>query len=238
MLTRRALGRVTAVVAVAAAVQLAPLAAYADTPIPVGVVDTGGLGTVTGQVSTCRLDSHNLFDSPLAATVEKKTGGEIDYLWHAASHASVSSADPCVTGIMLETQLTDSTSVPNCPPVVQSPVVRAVSEEPFTYASNGASDYEVDNPVDFEVAYFGGPAASAPAASTLTTSDASGSAIDTAALGCDRVRSTVTESDTAYYENNLRQFVPFCSQQISTEFVGTPAGPEQVGDPIVVSTDC
>jgi hypothetical protein len=247
MLTGRALGRATAVTIVAAAVTFAPLAAYADPISPGTVGDTVGVGTidvgsVTSNNATCRLDSQELFASPLTATVENKAGGEVDFVWHAAAHAAVSSADPCVTGIMVTTQLTDTTTVPNCPPVVQSPAAATASDDPFTYYSNGRTDYEADNPLAFGVAYFGGPATADPAAGAagnqIDTSGASASQVGSAALTCARLRSTVTESDTAYYRNSQHQYVPFCTERVSSDYVSTPSGPRQVGDSVLLSTIC
>jgi hypothetical protein len=238
MLTRRTLGRVTAVTIVAASVTMLPMAAYADTIIVGGIK----VGVTTSNPATCQLDSYELFASPLTATVASKAGGETDFVWHAAAYASVSSADPCVTGIMVTTQLTDSTTVPNCPPVVQSPTGTTTSNEPLTYQNSGRTDYEADNPFPFEVAYFGGPATSDPATGAvdnqIDTSGTSASQPLTAVVKCSRVRSTVIESDTAYYQNSQHQYVPFCSERISTDYVSTPAGPQRVGDPVLLSTSC
>ncbi|MBV9098638.1 MAG: hypothetical protein JO079_11330 [Frankiaceae bacterium] len=227
----RAVGRLTAAAVAVVAVQALPVTAYADSSIA---------GQVAGQVSTCKLDRHSLFASPLTATTGTTASGEVDFTWHADAHATVSSPDPCVTAVMVQTQLTDTTTVPNCPPVVQSPTQSASSNDPFNYQS-GASDYEVDNAVDFKVAYFGGPTATRPAedaaATRLETSGSSSSASASLAR-CYRLHSTVTETDTAYYANSVGQYVPFCSEQVVTEFVSTPAGPERVGDPIVESITC
>jgi hypothetical protein len=238
MLTRRVVGRVTAVTVVAASVTFAPLTAYADT-ITVGGIDIGGL---TSNTATCQLDSEELFASPLTATVQNKGGGVVDFVWHAAAHATVSSADPCVIGIMVTTQLTDTTTVPNCPPVVQSSVATTVSNEPLTYAISGRTDYEADTALAFDVAYFGGPSTAGgvtgPISDQIDTSGDSAPQTGKAALTCDRLRSTVTESDTAYYENGQHQYVPFCTERLSTDYVSTPAGPQRVGDTVLLSTSC
>jgi hypothetical protein len=232
----RNLARIVAAAGAAVAVQLVPLAAHADTTVPIDVT------TIGTDVSTCQLSSHSLFDSPLTATVTPKPGGETDFVWHAAAHAAVSSADTCVTGIMVKTQLTDSTSVPNCPVVLQSLVGTSVDNDPFVYSSTGKVDYEVDNHVDFDVPYFDAPSTTASTegavVDTVDTYPASFPDVAPFALPCDRVRSTVTESDTAYYANSAHQFVPYCSQQVSYDFVSTPAGPKEVGDPILDSITC
>lgn len=224
----------------AAAVQCLPVIAYADSPAP--VVDTLGLPSVSSQGATCRLSTSELYANWLTATVESKPAGQIDFTWHAAARAAVSSVDACVKGIMVTSRLTDATTVPDCPPLVQSNVATAVSEEALTYQSSGASDYEVNSAVDFPVAYFGGPGTAQSLDDAVVSrahlSDGSSPDLGSQSLKCYRVRSTVTEYDTAYYENSQRQFVPFCSQQVSYEFVSTPAGPEQVGDPIVDSITC
>lgn len=229
------------VVAVAVVVaQAVPVAAAAD-PLP--VVEVVGLPGVASQVAACRLAAAELYDATLTATTSRTPTGEVDFTWHASAHARVSSTDACVTGVMVETQLTDSTTVPNCPPVVRSDVRRSVSNDALTYQHSGATDYQVDNPVDFTVAYFGGPGTTQSTTGALVDrvqmSDGAGSDAGSAsAARCYRLRSTVTEYDTAYYQNSQRQFVPFCTQQVSYEFVATPAGPERVGDPIVESITC
>jgi hypothetical protein len=236
----RAVGRVTAAAVAVVVVQTLPVTAYADSSSP-----TGAIGAVTtqvaAQVSTCKLDSHSLFAAPLTATVASTASGVVDFTWHAHAYGTVSSADPCVTAVMVKTQLTDTTEIPNCPPVEQGPTVTATSNDPYTYENAGNTDFEVDNPVDFKVAYFGGPTAAQPVEdATVNRLDTSAAtSVGSSSLArCYRVRSTVTESDTAYYANNLGQYVPYCSEQVATEFVSTPAGPQQVGDPIVESITC
>lgn len=220
------LTRCLAAVAVAVvAVQFAPVAASAD------VVDSLGLPALAAQAGTCRLATSELYPSTLSATVERLASGEIDFTWHSFAHAGVSSVDNCVTGIKVASRLTDSR------PVVDSGLVVTTSEDPFRYQSGG-SDYEVDGTVDLPVAYFGGPGTTQSLASRVRLSDGTSPDPESQSLKCERVRSTVTEYDTAYYENSQRQFVPFCSEQVSHEFVSTPAGPEEVGDPIVESITC
>lgn len=236
----RAVGRVTAVAVAVLALQALPATAYADGSSPIDVV--GSVTTLVGtDVSTCNLDSHSLFDGPLSATVSTTASGEVDFTWHANAYAAVSSADACVTAVMVTTTLTDSTTVPDCPPVVQSPDESAASNDPFTYQQAGTTDYEVDNTVAFKVAYFGGPTTTQPVDDTAVNRiETSGSSPDVSSsrARCYRLRSTVTESDTAYYANSAGQFVPYCSQQVATDFVSTPQGPVQVGDPIVESITC
>ena len=237
MLTRRTAAVAVATVVVATvAVQLSPVAASAD-----GVVGSLGLPDVAAQAGTCRLATSVLRASALTATVDRLPTGEVDFTWHLRVHAGVSSVDTCVTGVLVTSRLTDSTAVPNCPPVVQSDAVTASSDDPLWYQS-GATDYEVDNGLDFPVAYFGGAGTAQSAGdavvSRVQNSDDAGPDAGSTSVRCDRLRSTVTEYDTAYYQNSQRQFVPFCSQQMSYEFVATPAGPQQVGDPIVESITC
>ncbi|MDQ1745765.1 MAG: hypothetical protein QOD07_28 [Frankiaceae bacterium] len=240
----RAAGRVTAAAVAVVVVQTLPVTAYADSSSPtgaIGAVTTQVAGQIAAPVSTCKLDTHELFAQPLTATVTTTASGVVDFTWHAFASAKASSPDPCVTAVMVTTQLTDTAEMPDCPPVEQSPTVAATSNDPYTYASTGNTDFEVDNPVDFKVAYFGGPTAAQPvedAAANRLDGSAASSVGSSSLARCYRLRSTVTESDTAYYANNLGQFVPYCSEQVSTEFVSTPAGPKQVGDPIVESVTC
>lgn len=229
--------RIAVVAAATIAVQLVPLAAHADGPIPIDV-----LTVATQAASTCNLSSHYLVDSPLRATAVLKADGETDFVWHASAQGHVSSTDSCVTGIMISTQLTDSTQVPNCPPMVQSPAGDTVSTDPYTYQGSGNVDYEVDNNLDFSVPYFDAPGTLSSTEGAVTdngeTYPASAPDVAPVALSCERVRSTVTEDDTLYYANSQHQFIPYCSQQVTYDYVSTPAGPQQVGDPIVDSLTC
>jgi hypothetical protein len=238
MLTRR----ITAVAATTTVLLVLPATAYADTPSPGGIVDQTGLPAVASAVSTCRLAASGIYDAPLTASVDRKATGEIDFIWHSAAYGTVSSADACVTGILVKTKLTDTTTVPDCPTVVRSDEVSTSSNDPMTSLSTGNTDYEVKNAVDFRVAYFGGPTTTqsvdGATGDRVQTSDGSAPDLGEAAAKCYRLRSTVTEYDTAYYENSQHQFVPYCTQQISSEFVATAAGPERVGDPIVESVTC
>jgi len=235
--------RVAAIAVTAITVVLFPVAAYADSPAAPGttVVDSLGLPAIAAQVMPCRLATSDLRSTDLTATVERKASGEVDFDWHASASASVSSVDPCVTGVMVKTQLTDSTTVPNCPPVVRSDESTAVSRE-TTYWNSGATDYEVGTDVHFPVAYFGGPGTAKSvqdaAASRLGMSDGSSPDVGAPSLACERLRSTVTEDDTAYYANSQGQFIPFCSRQVTYQFVAAPSGPQQVGDPITESISC
>ncbi|MDQ1683415.1 MAG: hypothetical protein QOC82_152 [Frankiaceae bacterium] len=221
--------RVAAIAMTAVAVLVLPVGAYADTL------------TVASQLSPCQLSASGLNDSPLSASVEQKPTGEIDFVWHAAAHASVASADGCVTGLMVSTQLTDTTTVPNCPSVVRSDRTDETDGGPMTYQS-GYTDYEAMAEVYFPVAYFGGPGTAQSAEDTVTNnvrmSDGSGPDLGPPSVKCYRLHSVVTEYDTAYYKNKLGQYIPFCTQQVSYHFVATPAGPERVGDPIVESITC
>jgi len=236
--------RVAAIAVTTIAVVLLPVAAVADTPpAPVaGAGDSFGLPGIVAQATPCRLAESDLISGSLTAAVERKANGEIDFNWHAVTYADVSSADRCVTGVMVKTRLTDSTTVPNCPPVERSDEVSTASNDPFTSGTTGGSDYEVGNDVHFAVAYFGGPG-TAPSlegsvVNRVDTGDGASPDPGSSSLKCDRLRSTVTEYDTAYYANSQGTFIPFCSQQVAYEFVATPAGPQQVGDPIVESITC
>ena len=235
--TLRTLGRLAAVAAASLAVQLVPLAAHADVSIPID-----GITVATQGASPCQLSSQYMYDAALTATVAAKPGGETDFVWHAAAHAGVSSTDSCVTGIMVKTQLTDTTSVPGCPPVVQSPVGTTTNTDPSRYQFTGKVDYEVENDLDFDVAYFGAPSLVSSADGSLTDNvDAyPGSTPDVRplALPCERAHSSVIENDTAYYANSQHQYIPYCAQQVTFDFVSTPAGPQQVGSPIVDSITC
>jgi len=236
----RAVGRLTAAALAVVAVQMLPVTAYADNSSPTAVLGPVSTQLAT-QVSTCTLSSHSLFAGPLTATVATTATGVTNFTWHANAYGSVSSADPCVTAVMVRSQLTDTTTVPDCPPVVQSPTESAWDSDPYNYQQSGTADYEVRNPVDFTVAYFGGPTATQPVEdATVNNIETSGSSPNGSGslARCYRVRSTVTEEDTAYYANSLGQYVPYCSDKVATDFVSTPAGPEQVGDPIVESITC
>lgn len=230
-------GRLAAVAAVSLAVQAVPVAAHADGPIP---IDVTTIGTVAA--TPCQLSSQSLYDDPLTATVTSRPGARTDFVWHASAHAVVSSTDSCVTGVMVTTQLTDSTTVPNCPPVLQSPVASAANDEPTVFLVTGRRDYEVYDDVSFDVPYFNASSSVSSAEGSVTDNvDAyPASAPDVTAIGlpCDRVRSSVTEDDTAYYANSQHQYIPYCSQQVTFNYVSTPAGPQQVGDPIVDSISC
>lgn len=240
MLTRR----VAAIAVTTVAVVLLPVAAYADTPPAPNttVIDSLGLPAIVAQVTPCQLATSDLWSTTLTATVEQKPSGELDFNWRAFAHASVSSVDPCVTGVMVKTQLTDTTTVPNCPPVVRSDEATTVNHDKTTSWVTGETDYEVYNDVHFPVAYFGGPGTAQSAedavVSRFDTNGGTAPDLDSAAVKCYRLRSTVTEDDTAYYANSQGQFIPFCSQQVTYEFVATPSGPQQVGDPITESITC
>lgn len=233
----RTVGRLAAVAAVSLAVQAVPTAAHADIPLPVDVTTIG-----TSTASACQLSSQSLFADPLTATVTPKAGGRTDFVWHASAHAIVSSTDSCVTGVMVTTQLTDSTTVPNCPPLVQSPVVSASNDDPTVYLVTGRRDYEVDDGLSFDVPYFNASSTLSSAEGGVTDNvdgyPASTSNVAPLTLPCDRVRSSVTEDDTAYYANSQHQYIPYCSQQVTFDYVSTPAGPKQVGDPVVDSISC
>jgi len=236
--------RVAAIAVTTIAVVLLPVAAYADSPpVPdITIVDSLGLPAIVSQAAPCQLAESDLWAADLTATVERKANGELDFNWHAFAYATVSSADPCVTGVMVKTQLTDSTTVPNCPPIVRSDEVSTANNDPFTSSTTGEQDYEVYNDVHFAVAYFGGPGTTASAEdAAMSQFDKNGSSspdLDSTSVKCYRLRSTVTEQDTAYYANSQGQFIPFCSQQVAYEFVATPSGPQQVGDPITESITC
>jgi len=236
--------RVAAIAVTAITVVLLPVAAYADTPPApdTTVVDSLGLPAVAAQVTPCRLATSDLWSTDLTATVEQKASGEIDFNWHAFAYASVSSVDPCVTAVMVKTQLTDTTTVPNCPPVVRSDEATTVNRDKTTSWVTGESDYETYNDVHFAVAYYGGQGTTQSAAddvvSRLDTHGGSATTLAAGAVKCYRLRSTVTEQDTAYYANSQGQFIPFCSQQVTYQFVATPSGPQQVGDPITESISC
>lgn len=235
MLTRRR----TALAVATAAIALLPIGAFADTPSPNAILTSLGLPAA----ATCELQAQYLYSPTVTGTVTQKTNGETDFVWHGDPQATVSSPDPCVIGIMLKTQLTDTTTVPNCPPVEQSPMVTVVSHDSLTYRGSGETDFVVDNPVDFAVPYFGGPGTTGTleddTINRFKTSD-SGPNVDpsNAALACARVHTRVTETDSAYYENGAKQFILYCTEQTAVEIVATPSGPQQVGDPIVEETSC
>lgn len=215
-----------------------PSAANADTVTVGGVTATTGLPSIdTSNPVACPLNEHYLYAQGVTGKTSNSTTspGEIDITWHADPYAAVNSPTmSCLAGVKVDATLTDETEVPGCQPAYTSPTVSAESDDVLNWTFQ-PPDYEVSDPISFTVPYFNvAPAipGTNPLPPIVIQSDSGPSALSE----CQRVHSSVTISAKAYYKNSLKQYILFCTGSATYEFLATPAGPEQVGDPLIATT--
>ncbi len=233
-----------------AASMLFPFTAYADTTIPTDTISVGGTPTisdvtdlVTSGATKCKLHSESIWNSDPTTDVDvdysQLANGEIDYVWHPHFSAEVDALTTCVHGIKIKAQLSDSTQMQYCQALYASGVETKVNysgtPDGLDWGSSGTT-YDVSQPVYLRVPYFAesvkAPEPPPMGSITDTTNTASTPNVDPTTnikLKCERLQSELTLTSSAFYENSVGQFVPFCNLKEIYEIAATPAGPQKAG---------